>query len=382
MTKDLGLGLIGAGNISASYLSRASQFRGIRFVAVADANPEAARARAAEYGIEARGVEALLESDDIDLVVNLTVPAAHFAISRAALEAGKHVYSEKPYVLSLEEGRELAAIAKARNLRIGSAPDTFLGTSHQLARHLIDQGAIGNVTSGTCAVMSSGMESWHPNPDFFFLKGGGPILDLGPYYITNLVQLLGPVARVGAVSSTPRTTRTIGSEARRGQEIPVETPTTIHALLEFAQGAVISFQASWDVWQNDLEPMALYGSEGTMHLPDPNFFDGKLRLTRRAEAADLPGWDHPLGPPNRGLGTDRQVADYRAAGLSDMAMAIAENRPHRCNDRLALHVVEVMTAILQSGETGGFVALSTTCERPEALDPAAAQHLLRQPVTA
>jgi predicted dehydrogenase len=373
---DLKLGLIGAGNISASYLGRAPHFAGIRFVAVADMNHAAAEARAAEYGIEARSVEALLASPDVDLIVNLTIPAAHFDISKRALEAGKHVYSEKPYVLTLDEGRELARIAAERGLRVGSAPDTFLGTSHQLARHIVDSGAIGRVISGTCAVMSSGMESWHPNPDFFFLKGGGPVLDLGPYYISNLVQLLGPVARVAALASTPGLTRTIGSGARKGEQVPVETPTTIHALLEFGNGAVISFQSSWDVHQHDLQPMALYGTEGTLHVPDPNFFDGKLRVTKRAEPAELPAWDHPLGPPNRKTNDGREVADYRAAGLADMALAIAEGRPHRCNDELALHVVEVMTAILQSGEEGRFVPMTTTCARPEALDPAAAAHLL------
>lgn len=375
-TSDLRLGLIGAGNISTSYLGRAPHYNGIRFVAVADRDPAAAEARAAEFGIEARSVDALLDSDDIDLIVNLTVPAAHFDISRRILQAGKHVYSEKPYVLTLEEGRALAAIAAEAGLRVGSAPDTFFGTSHQLARHIVDSGAIGRVTSGTCAVMSSGMESWHPNPDFFFLKGGGPVLDLGPYYISNLVQLLGPVARVAALAATPSTTRTIGSAARKGQQVPVETPTTIHALLEFHNGAVISFQSSWDVHQHDLQPMALYGTEGTLHVPDPNFFDGAVRVTRRAEPAALPDWDHPLGPANRMTNDGRHVADYRAAGLADMALAIAQGRPHRCNDELALHVVEVMTAILQSGEEGRFVPMTTTCARPEALDPAAAGLLL------
>lgn len=378
MSKPLALGLIGAGTISGAYLTRAPHFQGIRFIAVADVNHAAAEARAAEYGVEARSVDALLASDDIDLVVNLTIPAAHFAISKAALEAGKHVYSEKPYVLTLEEGQELARLASARGLRIGSAPDTFLGSSHQLARRIIDDGAIGRVTSGTCSVMSSGMESWHPNPDFFFLKGGGPVLDLGPYYISNLVQLLGPVRRVGALSSTPSTTRTIGSAPRRGEQIPVETPTTIHALLEFAQGAVISFQSSWDVWQSDHEPMALFGTEGTLHVPDPNFFDGALRVTRRAEAADLPEWQHPLGPPNRATNAGKEVADYRGAGLADMALAITENRPHRCNDELALHVIEVLTAILASGEEKRFIDLTTTCTRPLALDPDAASGLLNR----
>lgn len=378
MTTPLRVGLIGCGNISTSYLSRAPGFAGFAFTKVADINPAAAEAKAAEYGLKAATVEALLADPEIDLVVNLTIPAAHYAISKAALENGKHVYSEKPYVLSLEEGRDLARIAAARGLRLGSAPDTFLGASHQLARHIIDAGLIGRVTSGTCFVMSPGMESWHPNPDFFFLKGGGPILDLGPYYIANLVQLIGPVKRVGALTATPSPTRTIGSEPRRGEVIPVETPTTIHALLEFASGAVVTLVASWDVWQHDHAPMALYGTEGTLHVPDPNFFQGPLRVTARAEPAPLPAWDHPLGPPNRE--TPRgMVSDYRTAGLSDMASAIAEGRAHRCNDAFALHVVEVMTAVLASGEAGGFVDITTTCERPAALPPAAARALLAQP---
>ncbi|MFD1807127.1 Gfo/Idh/MocA family protein [Gemmobacter lanyuensis] len=171
MTKTLNVGLIGCGNISTSYLGRAPNFKGIKFTAVADVNPAATEARAAEYGVTALSVEALLADPGIDMVVNLTIPAAHYAVSKAALEAGKHVYSEKPYVLTLEEGRNLAATAAARGLRVGSAPDTILGSSHQLARHIIDSGAVGKITSGTCFVMSHGMEDWHPNPDFFFLPG-------------------------------------------------------------------------------------------------------------------------------------------------------------------------------------------------------------------
>lgn len=375
MTKTLNVGLIGCGNISTSYLGRAPNFKGIRFTAVADVNPAAAEARAAEYGVQALSVEALLADPTIDIVVNLTIPAAHYAVSKSVLLAGKHVYSEKPYVLTLEEGRDLAALATAGGLRIGSAPDTILGASHQLARHVIDSGAVGRITSGTCFVISHGMEDWHPNPDFFFLPGGGPILDLGPYYIANLVQLLGPIARVGALTATPSATRTIGNGARLGETVPVKTPTTIHALLEFASGAVITLVASWDVWQHDLANMALYGSEGTIHVPDPNFFDGPVRITRKADPVDLPAWDHPLGPKNRHEPWG-SVADYRTAGLADMALAITENRPHRCNDAFALHVVEAMTGILRAGETGGFVAMTTTCTRPEALGPEAARALM------
>ncbi len=375
MTNPLRIGLIGCGNISTSYLARAKNFGAVSFRAVADINPATAQARGEEFGVEAMSVDALLAHPEVDLVINLTIPAAHFEISSRALEAGKHVYSEKPYVLTVEEGRALAKLAAEKGLRIGSAPDTVLGSSHQLARRLIDEGAVGRITSGTCAVMSPGMESWHPNPDFFFLKGGGPILDLGPYYIANLVQLIGPVARVSALTSTPSKTRTIGNGAREGETVPVETPTTIHALLEFRSGAVVTLMASWDVWQSDIAPMALYGTEGTIHVPDPNFFDGELRITKRDEPAELPSWDHPLGPPNREI-PKGMVADYRSAGLADMAQAIVEGRPHRCNDAYALHVVEVMTAILQAGEERRSVEIETDCERPAPLDIAAAQALL------
>lgn len=377
MQDDMRIGLIGCGNISASYLSRAALFRGVRFRAVADINPAAAEARAREYGIEAMSTEALLAHPEVDLVLNLTVPAAHYELARRALMAGKHVYSEKPYVLSVDEGRALQALADARGLRLGSAPDTFLGGTPQLARHLIDSGRLGRITSGRALFQSRGMEHWHPNPDFFFLKGGGPVLDLGPYHIANLVQLIGPVRRVSAHCATPSPTRTIGSEPRRGEVIPVETPTTIHATLDFVQGAVVTLMTSWDVWTPDRPSAVLHGETGSLDLPDPNFFGGALRLTRGNEPAELPDWPHPLGIDNRDA-PGRRVADYRMAGLSDMAMAIAEGRPHRCDGAFALHVVEVMTAILQSGEEGRFIDIETRCTRPAPLDPAAARALMRE----
>lgn len=375
MTRILNVGLIGCGNISTAYLTRAPNFKGIKFTSVADVNPAAAEERAGEFGLRHLSVQELLADPTIDLVLNLTVPAAHFEVSKAALRAGKHVYSEKPFVLSLAEGQELSQLAASRGLRVGSAPDTILGASHQLARALIDDGRVGKIASGTCFVMSHGMESWHPNPDFFFAPGGGPILDLGPYYIANLVQLLGPVARVTALSSTPSATRTIGSGVRKGETVPVTTPTTIHALLEFRSGAVITFATSWDVWQHDLGHMALYGTDGTIHLPDPNFFDGTVRITKGADSVELPEWDHPLGPKNRTLSWG-DVADYRTAGLADMALAIVGARPHRCNDAFALHVVDVMTGILAASEGKRFVEMTTTCDRPEPLGPDAARELL------
>ena len=372
MTKDLGVGIIGCGNISAAYLSLAPMFKGYKIVAVADINMDNARARADEFGVRADTVDELLAADDVDLVINLTIPAAHVDVSRAILQAGKHVYSEKPFVLSLAEAQELGDIAKANNLRIGSAPDTFMGSSHQLARTLIDDGAIGTVTSGAAVVMSSGMEDWHPNPDFFFQEGGGPILDLGPYYICNLVQLLGPVAQVTSMTGMASDTRTIANGPRNGETIPVETPTTIHAVMKFNSGAIVTLLSSWDVHSSNHPIMELYGTQGTMDLPDPNFFGDDVKVTPRAGEADAHSWDHPFGVPN----FEDTKANYRGAGLADMAIAIAEGRPHRCNDAFATHVVEVMTAILEAGESGRVIAMTTTCNRPDVLGPDAARALL------
>jgi predicted dehydrogenase len=376
MAKTLGVGIMGCGNISAAYMSLAPQFKGIEVRACADVMASAAKARANEFGLRAETVDGLFDADDVDIIVNLTIPAAHYEVSRRAVDAGKHVYSEKPFVLSLKEGTELAKAAARKKVRIGSAPDTFLGGAHQLARHLIDNGSVGKIVSGTCHVMGHGMEHWHPNPDFFFKPGAGPVLDIGPYYITNLIQLVGPVKRVMAMSSTPSPMRTISSQPRAGEKITVETPTTIHAVLEFENGAIITMGTSWDVWQHKHTSMELYGEEGTLHVPDPNFFGGVVTFTQRDKPVNkLPKWEHPFSVPNQ-KHPQGAVANYRTAGLADMALGIIEGRPHRCSMELALHSVDVMTSILKSGETGKAVDVKTHCERPEPLGIAAAKSLL------
>ena len=377
MTKELGVGILGCGNISATYFSLAPMFKGIRVLACADINAAAAAARAEEYGVTAQGVDDLFANDEIDVIVNLTIPAAHYDMSRRALEAGKHVYSEKPLVLSVDEDKELGRLAAEKGLAVGCAPDTFLGGAHQRARKYIDEGGIGRVTSGTCHVMSPGMEMWHPNPDFFFLPGGGPVLDLGPYYIANLINLIGPVKQVAALTSMANETRTITSEPRRGEIIPVKTPTNIHALLEFESGATVSLAASWDVWAHRHSPMELYGTEGSLFVPDPNFFGGTVEAAGRDGAVEvLDLGDHPFGKANQNLDKGGR-ANYRTAGLADMAMGLIEGRDARCSLERALHGVDVMAAILRSGETGAFVPLSTTCTQPAALDAEAAAALLR-----
>lgn len=368
----LGVGIIGCGYISTSYLGLAPLFKSLNPVAVADINMDAARARAAEYDVRAETVEDLLKAPDVDVIVNLTIPEVHFAVTKQILEAGKHAYSEKPLVLTLDEGEELRELAASKGLSIGSAPDTFLGGAHQQARAAIDAGDVGKIIGGTCHVMGHGMEAWHPNPDFFFQPGAGPILDIGPYYVTNLIQLLGPVKSVAALATATFKERIIGIGDREGEAVPVNTPTNIHALLEFANGATVTLGASWDVWAHRHANMELYGETGSLFVPDPNFFGGTVEIGGQdKEIVALPDWDHPLGVPNQ-----EERANYRCAGLADMATAIDEGRAHRCSIDLAVHAVDVMTSILKAGEERRFVELTTTCKRPAALSPDEARGLL------
>jgi len=314
----LGVGIIGCGNISTTYLKFAPVFKSLSLKAVADIDMKAAQARADEYGVRAHTVDDLLAADDIDVVVNLTIPAVHYAVTKRILESGKHAYSEKPLVLTLQEGEDLRALANAKGLRVGSAPDTFLGGAHQQARAIIDSGDIGKIIGGTCHVMGHGMEAWHPNPDFFYQPGAGPVLDIGPYYITNLIQLIGPVKSVAALTTATFKERTIGNGDRTGEVIPVDTPTNIHALLEFHNGATVTLGASWDVWANRHGHMELYGEDASLFLPDPNFFGGDVEIGGQdKDITAVPAWDHPFGVPNQD-----ERANYRCAGLADMATAI------------------------------------------------------------
>lgn len=373
MDNILGVGVLGCGNISSTYFDLVPMFKHIEIRACADIDPNSAQTRADTYGVRCETINGLLGSNDIDIIVNLTVPDVHFKVTKQILEAGKHTYSEKPLALSLSEGRELVTLAEAKGLTVGCAPDTFLGGAHQLARKAVDAGEIGKITSGTCHVMSHGMEMWHPNPAFFFQPGGGPILDLGPYYIANLVNLIGPVKRVAALSSMATTTRTITSEPLNGTEIPVDTPTNIHALLEFESGATITLTASWDVWAHQHNNMELYGTEGSIIIPDPNHFGGEVKVAKAdGEFHLLEGWNHPFGVDNQDA-----LANYRSAGLADMAHAILECGDARCSIDRALHGVDVMLSILKSGQIGTLVDIKTTCTRPEALGTHEANLLLK-----
>ncbi len=285
-------------------------------------------------------------------MVNLTVPAAHGSVSIAILSSGKHVFSEKPLAVDAELGRKVMAEAEFRGLMVGCAPDTFLGAGGRLSRKLIDNGSVGRILSGTAFIMSHGMEHWHPDPEFFFKKGAGPVLDVGPYYVTALINLLGPVARVTAITSTGFPERIVSSAGpKTGTRIQVETPTTALALLEFAAGAQIVFGASWDVWKHSHPPIELYGSEGSMRVPDPNFFGGVVETSKgNGEWKAHDSKAMPLGRPNWPPEAPR-MANYRALGVADMVMAHRTGAKHHASGRLALHALEVMEAMVSGGTT-------------------------------
>jgi predicted dehydrogenase len=362
--KRLGIGFIGTGNISSAYLKAIlgkdgmPGFGVLDVKALADMKPEAASARAAEFGLKALSVDALLADPEIDLVVNLTIPRAHVEVGLKCLAAGKHVYSEKPLGITYAEGRKLLDAANAAGLRIGSAPDTFLGGAHQQARAVVDSGALGQLVGGTAFMQCPGHESWHPDPAFYYDIGGGPMLDMGPYYITDLVNLLGPVARVSAMSSRLRTERTITSEPKKGQVMPVHIDTHVTGSLGFANGAIVQIGMSFDVAAHKHVPLELYGTEQTLIVPDPNFFGGELELRKR-------GRDEPWIP----VKVEAPYADgnYRSLGVADMAAGILENRPHRANGDLALHVLEVMEAFEHAARDGRVVEIKTPVSRPAPL---------------
>ena len=347
------IGIIGCGNISHSYLKGAARSKEVRVKSIADVRVEAAQEKAAEYGVQAVTVDRLLADQEIQIVINLTVPLAHGPVSLQIIEAAKHVYSEKPLVTRHSEAEALMLAAAARGVRIGCAPDTFLGAGHQACRRAIDAGRIGRPIAGSAFFATHGMEHWHPNPEFFFKRGGGPALDIGPYYLTQLVNLLGPVVRVAAQATTGSATRTVSSEPLKGSIINVEVSTTVNGVLSFANGASVTITTSWDVWKHRRVPFEIYGSEGSMLVPDPNFFGGKPMVTERGgDWTPLDISPHPFGKPNRYTSDGAHVADYRIVGLLDMAAAVRDNRPHRASGELAMHVLEVLDAFERSSTEG------------------------------
>jgi predicted dehydrogenase len=375
----LRIGLVGCGNISDVYLINAALFPGIHFTAVADIRRDAAKAKGAKYGLPAVTPAELLRREDVDLVLNLTVPAAHAEVSLAAIAAGKHVYSEKPLAISLKDGKAIMRAAALGGVKVGAAPDTVLGAGIQTSRRMIDMGEIGNIVTGTATVLSHGMESWHPNPVFFFKPGGGPVLDMGPYYLTALVNLLGPIDSIAAVGKMGFKHRTVTSEGpMKGRRIKVETLTTVSALLSFASGAQIVLLMSWDVWRHGLLPLELHGSIASLRVPDPNFFGGAIEISEAGKdwqkiETGTQTYGRVNWPPS-----DKRVANYRGLGVAEMAAAIAKRREPRCSGAIALHVLDAMTAILSAAVNGKRVKITSPCRRPPALGEQQAMALIKQ----
>jgi predicted dehydrogenase len=354
--KPVGVGVIGCGNISSAYLTAAKRFPILDIVALADANPAAAEARAAEFGLRACPLEALLADPAVEIVLNLTVPTAHVEVGLRALAAGKHVHSEKPLGVNVAEARRLVEAADAKGLRLGCAPDTFLGGAHQTARQCVDEGLIGRPIGGTAFFMCPGHERWHPNPGFYYETGGGPMLDMGPYYVTDLVNLLGPVESVVGVATRTREERVIASQPLAGTRIPVHVATHVTGTLLFVSGAAVSTTMSFDVAKHRHLPLEIYGEAGTLLVPDPNFFGGKIEFAAAGE-----DW--------REIPTKHAYSDsnYRILGVADMAHALRGRRPHRASGALAFHVLEVMEAFQASSDAGKAIAIASRPPRPAPL---------------
>ena len=349
----VGIGLIGCGNISEAYLKAAAHFPVLKICGVADLSPAAAQLRAQQFGLKACTVDELLADPAVQIIVNLTIPAAHVQVGLQALAADKHVHSEKPLGLTVADAKRLVEAAAANNLRVGCAPDTFLGGGHQTARKLIDDGLIGQVTSGSAVFMCPGHERWHPAPAFYYALGGGPVLDMGPYYITGLVNLLGPVARVSGMGARARTERLVTSQPLFGSKIPVAVSTHMSGTLQFVQGAVVTVTMSFDAAKHRHTPIELHGLGGSMQVPDPNRFDGVIEVAK-------PGGEWETLALQFGYGDD----NYRILGVADMAHAILQNRPHRASGALALHALEVMEAFELSSQSGRFIDIQTSPDRP------------------
>jgi predicted dehydrogenase len=351
------VGVVGCGNISSAYLRIMPTFEALEVVACADMLEERARARAAEFNVpRAYGVAELLADPAVDLVVNLTTPQAHAEVGLAALEAGKHVYTEKPLAVSREDGRRMVDLARAKGLLLGGAPDTFMGAGIQTVRKLLDDGAIGAPVAATAFMTNHGHESWHPDPAFYYQAGGGPMFDMGPYYLTALVALLGPVHRVSGSARISFAQRTITSQPKAGTSITVQVPTHVAGVLDFGCGAVVTIITSFDIWAANLPRIEIYGAEGTLSVPDPNTFGGPVRIYRAEERT----WrEAPL--------THSYAANSRGLGVADMAYALRSGRPHRANGELTYHVLDVMHAIHDASEQGRSIDLSSTCAQPAAL---------------
>ncbi len=356
-------GIIGCGNISSIYFENLKKFEVVEVIACADLDIERARAKAEKYQIpHAYTPEELLADPAIDIVINLTIPAVHAEVAQKALQAGKHVYGEKPLAVSKEEGRAVLETASNKGLHVGNAPDTFLGGGLQTSRKLLDDGWIGKPVSAVAFMMVPGHERWHPDPAFYYQEGGGPMFDMGPYYLTALTFLLGPVSRVTGSASITFPERTITSEPKFGEKIQVTTPTQINGVVDFSSGAIASIITSFDTWHHQLPHIEIYGTEGSMIVPDPNTFGGPVFLRRQ----DDKQWTEV--PLSHGF-----AENSRGIGVAEMAYSILAGRQSRADGEMAYHILEIMHGFLESSQSGKHVIMSSSCSQPDLLPTGVSQ---------
>ena len=355
------IGIVGVGCISGIYLENITKvFSDVDVIGVCDLIRERAESAVKRYRIPKlyENMHELFADDEVDIVLNLTRPYQHYEVSRAALLAGKHVYSEKPLGASWEEGVELVRLAEEKGLMIGGAPDTFLGAGIQTCRKLIDEGAIGDVVGATAFMTGHGPESWHPDPAFFYQYGGGPMMDMGPYYVTALINLLGGVKRVGGMVATPFAEREATCKEHYGEMLPVSVPTSYYGVLEFASGVVASIMTSFDIYGAKLPIIEIYGSKGTLRVPDPNCFGGPVILHTPGKGdEEIPlAFDYP--------------ENSRMLGLADMASALEKGRLPRASYKQTLHVLEVLTGFERAAKSGGYLDITSKYERSAPMNAA------------
>jgi predicted dehydrogenase len=352
------IGITGVGNISGIYLENLTGMFGkqVKVTAITDIIFERAEKTASTYGLKVfNSIAEMVNDPNVDIVLNITPPKNHFETAMAAVNAGKHVFIEKPLCSKREDAQQLLKTAAEKSVRVGGAPDTFLGAGIQTCRKLIDGGFIGKPVAATAVMMGQGPESWHPNPEIFYIDGGGPMFDMGPYYITTMVNLLGQVERVSGSAKIISPTRTITNNQRYGEIINVKVPTHIAGVLDFSCGAVGTIVTSFDVHSHSLPFIEIYGTEGTLKIPDPNFFGGQV-FARRFDDND---WKEiPLIKGYSG--------NARGLGITEMAEAIDEGRPHRASSELAFHVLDIMHGIHDASASGKYVMLESKCKQPDA----------------
>ncbi len=357
-SKPVGIGIVGAGVISEIYMKNlSSKFPNCYLVGVSDIIPERAEKRAKEFKTVAMTNEEIFNHPDIELVVSLTPPLEHAKIGLAALEAGKSYYTEKPFATDRADGQKMIELAREKGLYVGSAPDTFMGGGLQMSRALIDQGLIGEPIAVDAAIRNHGMEAWHPEPDFFFAPGAGPLMDVGVYYVTAMATILGPYKSVSAMARATFPERTIGNGAREGEKIPVTTPTHIVATIEFESGVLGTLTASFDLWETNFATLTIYGTEGTLRLPDPNTFGGPIMYLQ----GGTDKWvEIPVTVPNQENG--------RGLGANDLATSLREGGKSRVDGSLGFHVLDFMASVLESAGTGERKEIESTIDRPELAD--------------